>query len=141
MVSVARRENGNVQKLEVRSDLELAQAKEPVEAVSAAALRGMLPGNTVSGRVPSMKNAERNMYFAADNKEFTHMPSEVIKDHGTYRISDDGKVCATWSYLQGGHESCERWFKGSKGYLVFDAFEVLKIAGDVRSGNPEKLGG
>ncbi len=141
MVSVARRERGNVQKLELRTDLELVQAKKPIEAVSAEVLRAMLPGNTITGSVPAMQSAERHAFYAPDNKVFANIPSAVMKDHGTYHITDDGKVCATWSYLQGGHESCERWFKSTKGYLVFDAFDVLRLIGEVRPGNPEKLGG
>jgi hypothetical protein len=68
------------------------------------------------------------------------VPSEVIKDRGTYRIAEGGKVCATWSYLHGGHERCESWLKSDKGYRVFDPYGKLALVGKVRSGNPEKLG-
>lgn len=140
MVSIAWRERGNTKKLEVRSDLELQQEKKSLEPVSAEALRRMLPGNTHTGRVPSLKNAERHVLYTADNRAFTTTPSAVLKDHGTYRITDDGKVCVTWSYLQGGHESCERWFKSADDYFVFDAYGVLTLVGQIRGGNPEKLG-
>jgi hypothetical protein len=139
-VSIANREAGNARKLETRSDLEIVRTKESLEPVSAAVLRELLPGNTLSGRAPSMKGADRHAFYARDQRAFVDFPEEVIKDRGRYRIKDDGAVCVTWGYLQGGHERCERWLKSDKGYFVFDEFEVLNVIGNLRDGNPEKLG-
>lgn len=136
-VSVAQSKAGNVQKLEVRSDLDIVQGKEPLAPIATAELRTMLPGNTVTGR--TAKGSEQHTHYAADNRVWVSAPEDVIKDRGTYRITDDGQVCATWSYLYGAHERCERWFKGSKGYSVFDAYGSLALIGKTRPGDPEQL--
>jgi len=137
-ISVAQGKAGNVYKLELRSDLEIVQNKEKLEQVSVDELRSKLVGNTVTGRAG--KGPERHTFYSADNRAWVSKPSEVIKDKGSFRIADGGKVCATWSYLHGHHERCESWFKSSKGYLVFDPYGTLVLIGTVRSGNPEKLG-
>jgi hypothetical protein len=140
MLSLAKREKGNARKLELRSDLERVRAKEKLEPVSAATLREVLPGNTLTGQAPPQKNAERHTFYGRDQRVFTDFPSEVIKDRGRYRIQDDGALCITWGYLQGGKERCERWFKSDKAYWVFDAYDVLTVTGKLRDGNPQKLG-
>lgn len=137
-VSIARSEPGNTRKLEVKSDLELVQSKEALAAVTAGELRAAIPGNTVSGR--TAKGAGMHVHYAADNRLWVSIPDDVIKDHGTYRISDDGKVCATWSYLYGAQERCDSWLKNDKGYSVFDPYGKLALVGNVQPGNPEKLG-
>jgi hypothetical protein len=140
MVSVARATSGNTQKLELKSDLELVQAKATLEPVTAAALRSLLPGNTVTGRAPAMKSSQVHAFYGTDNRVAFDAPEAVIKDKGTYRIADDGKLCVTWGYLQGAHEVCESWFKSDKGYQVFDAFGSLALLGAIESGNPHGLG-
>jgi hypothetical protein len=140
MVSLAQRERGNARKLELKSDLERVREKEKLEPVSATLLRELVPGNTLTGPAPPNKNAVRHTFFGKDQRVFTDLPSEVIKDRGKYRIQDDGTLCATWGYLQGGKERCERWFKSEKGYWVFDGYDVLTVSGKLREGNPEKLG-
>ena len=137
-VSVARVQAGNTAKLEVKSDLELVQAKEPLSAPTAAELRATLAGNTITGR--AAKGTEQHVYFASDNRTWISVPDDVIKDHGTYRIADDGKLCTTWSYLHGAHERCDSWFKTDKGFSVFDPFGKLALIGEVQPGNPHKLG-
>jgi hypothetical protein len=137
-VSVARSELGNTQKLEVRTDLELVQSKEGLTAVMAEELRTALPGNTISGQ--TAKGASMHVHYAADSRLWVSIPDDVIKDHGTYRVGDDGKVCETWSYLYGARERCNTWLKGEKGYSVFDPYGKLALVGAVRAGNPEKLG-
>jgi hypothetical protein len=137
-VSVARSKSGNTQKLEVRSDLEIVQAKEPLEPVRAAELRSMLAGNTVSGR--TAKGDDQHTFYGPDNRLWVSIPEDVIKDKGTYRIDDSGKVCATWGYLHGTHERCESWYKTAKGYSVFDPYGTLALIAKVQPGNPEKLG-
>jgi hypothetical protein len=137
-VSVARSEAGNTRKLEVKTDLELVQSKEGLTPATASELRAALPGNTISGR--TAKGAGMHVHYAADNKLWVSIPDDVIKDHGTYRIADDGKVCATWSYLYGAQERCDSWLKSDKGYSVFDPYGKLALIGNVQPGNPEKLG-
>jgi hypothetical protein len=137
-VSVARSEAGNTRKLEVKTDLELVQSKEGLTPVAAGELRAALPGNTISGR--TAKGAGMHVHYAADNKLWVSIPDDVIKDHGTYQITDDGKVCATWSYLYGAQERCDSWLKSDKGYSVFDPYGKLALIGNVQPGNPEKLG-
>jgi hypothetical protein len=137
-VSIARSKAGNTHELEVKSDLEIVQAKEPLQAVSAAELRGMITGNTVTGR--TVKGAEQHTFYAPDNRLWVSIPDDVIKDKGTYRIDDAGKVCATWGYLHGAHERCESWYKTAKGYSVFDAYGTLALIAKVLPGDPQKLG-
>ena len=138
--SIATSKPGNVQKLELRSDLEILQEKETLKPMTAQALRIMLPGNTTSGPAPAMKGAEQHTYYEKGNRVTIHAPTEYIKDKGTYRITDEGKVCATFSYLKGSNESCESWFESDKGYRVFDAYGSLALVAKVREGNPENLG-
>jgi hypothetical protein len=137
-VSVARSEAGNTRQLEVKTDLELVQSKEGLTPATAGELRAALPGNTISGR--TAKGAGMHVHYAADNKLWVSIPDDVIKDHGTYQITDDGKVCATWSYLYGAQERCDSWLKSDKGYSVFDPYGKLALIGNVQPGNPEKLG-
>jgi hypothetical protein len=137
-ISVAKSKPGNVRNLEVRSDLEIVQTKEKLEPVSSDELRSKLVGNTATGR--AAKDSERHTFYAADNRVWVSMPSEVIKDHGTYRIADGGKVCATWSYLHGKHERCESWLKSAKGYLLFDPYGSFVSIAAIRSGDAEQLG-
>jgi len=139
--SIARSTAGNTRKLEVRSDLEIVQAKEPLQAVSAADLRSMLTGNSVTGR--TTKGAEQHTFYGPDNRLWVSIPDDVIKDKGTYRIddrNDAGEVCATWGYLHGAHERCESWYETGKGYSVFDAYGTLALIAKVQPGNPQKLG-
>lgn len=139
LASAAKAVAGNPQKLEVQSDLEQLQKKEALELVSAEIMRSMVPGNTVTGRAPALKGAEVHTFYGPDKRAVLHAPTEYVKDKGTYRIADDGRLCVTWGYLKGGHEVCESWWKSDKGYRVFDAFGTLALIGDLRSGNPEKL--
>lgn len=138
MLSSATRQEGNAQKLELRSDLELAQSKTSGETESAAALRELLVGNTASG-ILKVGNAELHMFYAKDGQASVRVPSLSEEDTGKYRITDEGQLCVTWKRLQRGRETCGSWLKEDKGFRVFDSLGTLSFVAKVRPGDPEKL--
>jgi hypothetical protein len=80
-----------------------------------------------------------HVFYMQDARISLKAPNPAIQDRGTYRITDEGQVCATTSHMHGGHEHCESWFESDKGYLVFDSFGTLTHVPKIRSGNPEAL--
>jgi len=139
LASVATSKPGNPHKLPLQSDLEKLQGKQALAPMSAQTLRDRLIGNTASGAGPQMKSEALHVFYAPQGRISVSAPAEVIKDRGSYRISDDGEVCSKLSYLNGARERCDTWYESEKGLLVFDPFGTLVHMPTLRSGNPEQL--
>lgn len=138
MASEATRHEGNAQKLELRSDLEIEQAKAASKPEDAQSLREVLVGNTASGLL-KVGSTEVHVYYAEDGRAAVRVPAVKEDDSGSYRITDDGQLCVKWQRLQKGRESCGTWLREDKGFRVFDSLGTLSLVAKVRKGNPEKL--
>jgi hypothetical protein len=105
VASVAKLEKGNSRKLEMRTDLEIAKLGGDLEQLTAEFLRKAVPGNTVSGELTALGDLKYHAFYGDDGKVAAKLPSADEDDKGTYRITEGGKVCVTWSrWHQRSHE-------------------------------------
>jgi len=137
--SVSKIEKGNSKKLEMRTDLEVAKLDSDLEQASVEYLREEVPGNTVSGVLEALDRTEYHAFYGDDGKVSAKIPSADEEDNGTYRITDEGKVCVTWSRWQDQKESCGRWYRDGEKIKIFDDGGNLAVTAEIRRGNPEKL--
>ena len=137
--SVAKIEKGNSKKLEIRTDLEIAKLGGALEQLPVEYLREKVPGNTVSGTLKALGDAEYHVFYRDDGTVSAKIPSADEEDKGAYRITDEGKVCVTWSRWQDQKESCGHWYLDGKLSKIFDDGGNLGAAAKLRRGNPEKL--
>jgi hypothetical protein len=139
LVSRAKIEPGNANKLELRSDLELAQESGELTPLAADALRQRLEGNTISGELPALNSASYHALYASGGKVSASIPGALEADQGSWRIDDSGALCVKWTHWQEGRESCARFFAKGAEVRVYDQSGSLAVRGKIREGNPEKL--
>jgi hypothetical protein len=82
---------------------------------------------------------ELQLSYARDGRAAVRVPSVNEDDTGSYRITDDGRVCVKWQRLQKGRETCGTWLREEEGFRVFDSLGTLSLVAKIRKGNPEKL--
>ena len=140
VASVAKIEKGNSRKLEMRTDFEIAQVDGTVKQISVELLRKMILGNTLSGKLPSFGGAQYHAFYGNDGKVSAKIPGAGEEDRGTYRITDEGKMCVKWTRWQDQKESCGYWYRDSQEIKIFDDSGNLAVSAKIRVGDPEKLG-
>jgi hypothetical protein len=139
LMSRSRIEPGNPRKLELRSDLELANARGELSPLPGDALRQRLEGNTLSGQLPALNEANYHVLYAPGGKVSASIPGALETDQGHWRIDDTGALCVKWSRWQEGSENCVRFFAKGSEVRVYDQGGSLAVRGKIREGNPEKL--
>lgn len=139
VASVGRIEKGNSRKLEMRTDMEVAQAAGNLEQLSAESLRQLIPGNTVSGELNALDNAEYYAFYGDSGRVSARIPSAEEEDKGTYRITEQGEVCVKWSRWLDQKENCAHWYRDDGQIKIFDDGGSLSVTARVQKGNPEKL--
>jgi len=139
IASVAKIEKGNSKKLEMRTDMEIAKLGGHLKELPVESLRKLVPGNTVSGELNALGNAEYHAFYRDDGKVSAKIPSAEEEDKGTYRITDEGEVCVKWSRWLDQKERCGHWYRDGKKIKIFDDAGNLGLTAKVREGNPEKL--
>lgn len=139
VASVARLKKGNAANLELRTDLEVAKEGDSLERIPETFLRDRIPGNTLSGNLAGIGNANYHAFYRDDGKVSAIIPSASEKDTGVYRITDEGEVCVTWSRWLDGEERCGPWYRDGDKIKVFDAGGNLGLTVTIREGNPEEL--
>lgn len=139
LMSRSKVEPGNPHKLELRSDLELANAKGDLTQVPGDTLRQRLEGNTLSGQLPALNEANYHVLYAPGGKVSASIPGALETDQGSWRIDDTGALCVKWSRWQEARENCVRFFAKGDEVRVYDQGGSLAIRGKIREGNPEKL--
>jgi len=98
--------------------------------ISAATLNGKVIPNSFTG------------YFAKDgtmNGGFVNKPDDAPQtDKGTWKVSNDGKVCVTWEQWFNGKEQCVYLYQLTNGLLIINTdkgFESLVLKDDLKDGN------
>ncbi|MGB5811065.1 MAG: hypothetical protein WBG86_11080 [Polyangiales bacterium] len=139
VASVSRITPGNSKRLELRSDFEVAQAAGGLERIAVTTLREQIPGNTLSGKLNGLGDANYHAFYSKQGKVAGTIPSASERDTGVYRITDDGEVCVTWTRWLAHEEHCGPWYQDGDAIKVFDAAGNLALTVTVREGNPEKI--
>jgi tetratricopeptide (TPR) repeat protein len=121
-----------------KAGLPEGKAAPRVAPLTAAEMRSLFPGNTLTGQ--NVDGERWHAYFAPDGKMFGRM-STGQTDEGTWEITDDGKDCEQYNNWSGGRMRCFINFKKGDEYEYWYA-DGSRKAGTfkIRPGNPENLG-
>lgn len=139
VVSVSQLKKGNPANLELRPDLEVAKSQGSLVTIPVEFLRERVPGNTLSGNLPGLGNANYHAFYGKDGNVAGIIPAAAEKDTGTYRITDSGEVCVRWRKWLEAEERCSLWYQDGDKIKVFDAAGNLGVTVVIREGNPEEL--
>jgi hypothetical protein len=106
----------------------------PPQTLTAAEIKSTFVGNTQHGE---SINGVFLIYMA---------PSGAIRgkfdlgsDRGTWHITDDGKLCASWRGLFGHHESCRTVQRKGSVYLMIEPEGEVAATVTVTPGNSDNI--
>jgi hypothetical protein len=121
-----------------RAGLPEGKAAPRVAPLTAAEMRSLFPGNTLTGE--NTYGERWHAYFAPDGKMFGRT-FDGQTDEGTWEITDDGQDCEQYNNWQGGRRRCFINFKKGDEYEYWYA-DGSRMGGTfkIRPGNPENLG-
>ena len=91
--------------------------------LDSAALRAMFVDMTVSG-ISVTSGQPYVSYYAPDGTVRTESGTS-FRDSGRYRITDDGRLCATFQVIRAGQETCSTYFR--------DGTRLFRVADDGRT--------
>jgi tetratricopeptide (TPR) repeat protein len=121
-----------------KAGLPEGKAVPRVAPLTAAEMRSLFPGNTMTGQ--NVYGERWHAYYAPDGKMFGRSFSGQT-DEGTWEITDDGQDCGQYNNWQGGRYECFINFKKGDVYEYWYA-DGSRMRGTfkIRPGNPENLG-
>ncbi len=121
-----------------KAGLREGEAAPRVAPMTAAEMRSLFPGNTVTGQ--SVYGDRFHDYWAPDGKAFERTFTGET-DEGTWEITDDGQFCFQFNNFGGGRKRCYINFKKGDEYEAWSADgSRLRSKFKIRPGNPENLG-
>jgi hypothetical protein len=106
----------------------------PPPTLTAAELKSTFVGNTQHGE---SINGVFIIYMAPNGK--VHGKFDLGQDRGTWRITDDGKLCAKWRGLFRSVESCRTVQKKGDVYVMIEPQGEVAATVTVTAGNTDHL--
>jgi hypothetical protein len=106
----------------------------PPQTLTAAELKSTFVGNTQHGE---SINGVFVIYMSP--KGAIRGKFDLGQDHGTWRITDDGKLCAKWRGLFRSVESCRTVQKKGAGYVMIEPEGEVAATVTVTPGNTDHL--
>jgi hypothetical protein len=140
LASSAMLSRGNPQKLELRTDQELALAKGEIVALSASEASTELSGNTFNGLLEQLNGSPLQVFYDPSGKLAGKRTGAVNdSDKGAWSIKPSGELCTKWNKWNDAAESCSVVYRRGKKLATYTAEGTPAVTGSMRSGNPGKL--
>jgi hypothetical protein len=114
-----------------------AQSQPQLQRLPASEMRGLISGNTVSGK--SERGSDFHVYHSPDGK-MSGQARLAYYDVGTWEITDDGKYCRRWTNWREGARDCFEMFEVGEDRLRIKAINYhYDDTFRIREGDPQNL--